>query len=841
MMEMDLLEVGALVAKFLVPVITAAAAWHKFRQRRDGPLLTTFVRGQLDSFAKLTALEKDALRGADLLKSVEGAINSLASTRSIRRDLYPSIVGFAVAAINHSKSSITDEYALRWIYQILIANESDTAVGRLSRSFRNLLDRAAWWRRKPGGQERLDMIHAYSALKRKMAFYSRSVQPNCAEAFTECTEHLFRLSNFVRKGERVVSYWTFEEMYVRVSFTMKDEAIEIITDHFDIAARPQRRPFGSLDRLLNVLLDMQLNAHLSGKSDAGNRLIDGMHHLLCFLDEALSSESDSSIVQPFKSNAVTKVALRIAIRRCESRVHNNKDGEAAALWRSYFSDDATEKEVARKLAAHHQAEVAIFYRTRFLVFLDQHDFKQYRELCEKHRLSLEIERLNAIESQGLARLVRYERHIRKGTRFLEHRLIDWIYGIALSDEGAKASPIRILYIIPSTRRTMLGGAETAFADMVERVAAAGYEVTVWAGGAEALDVVESEVRVGGITYWLFPEFVRYYERSDIDSATVERLGLKLRDGRFDILHACSFSALELVSQLVERDSYKVAFSYFETPRIERGGARYPSVPNPWKTIEGMDLRHLIDSIVDVVVPFSGVYENWLRSTLNINLPMRRACHILDRKRIERLRAKALEAQRRVPCRYVFVCTRIVPRKGLELLLDVVEEIVRSGKCSDIRFIVSAANFGHGFHGDYVERLLETILVRRLASYVEVIREELSDEAVFGLYAYSEFTVMPSIHEGYGIVPLESQLCGKPIVAFAIPGWEETIRHYSSGILVDLFDVSEMARIVAMLWTDSRQTRDLGVCAEAWVNRYLASLETDDAYLKILAELHRTEK
>jgi glycosyltransferase involved in cell wall biosynthesis len=59
----------------------------------------------------------------------------------------------------------------------------------------------------------------------------------------------------------------------------------------------------------------------------------------------------------------------------------------------------------------------------------------------------------------------------------------------------------------------------------------------------------------------------------------------------------------------------------------------------------------------------------------------------------------------------------------------------------------------------------------------------TDEEIRELYRGALATVLPG-EEDFGIVPVESQACGRPVVALARGGARETVRDGVTGVLVD---------------------------------------------------------
>ena len=86
-----------------------------------------------------------------------------------------------------------------------------------------------------------------------------------------------------------------------------------------------------------------------------------------------------------------------------------------------------------------------------------------------------------------------------------------------------------------------------------------------------------------------------------------------------------------------------------------------------------------------------------------------------------------------------------------------------------------------------------------------------------LYSHAALFICPSIYEPFGIINLEAMACGTPVVASAVGGIKEVVRHEETGLLVP-FEPKSPANPEPK---DTRRfARDL---AEA-VNRLLAAPE-----------------
>ena len=79
-------------------------------------------------------------------------------------------------------------------------------------------------------------------------------------------------------------------------------------------------------------------------------------------------------------------------------------------------------------------------------------------------------------------------------------------------------------------------------------------------------------------------------------------------------------------------------------------------------------------------------------------------------------------------------------------------------------------------------------------------------------------VFPGIRESLGMVYLEAQSCGLPVVAFADGGVPEVVAEGKSGYLVRPFDKSGFIAAVARLLSDFTLRRQMGEAAGRYVRQ-----------------------
>jgi len=129
----------------------------------------------------------------------------------------------------------------------------------------------------------------------------------------------------------------------------------------------------------------------------------------------------------------------------------------------------------------------------------------------------------------------------------------------------------------------------------------------------------------------------------------------------------------------------------------------------------------------------------------------------------------------------------VKTQGLALVIRACGRLFQSGK----RFYLVIA--GDGREKRYLEALGERHLPGRVRFVGQVPREEMHR-----FYSAGDIFAFPGIRESLGMVFLEAQSCGLPVVAFANGGTPEVIVHGKTGLLVPAFDPNAFERAVGVL-------------------------------------------
>jgi D-inositol-3-phosphate glycosyltransferase len=82
------------------------------------------------------------------------------------------------------------------------------------------------------------------------------------------------------------------------------------------------------------------------------------------------------------------------------------------------------------------------------------------------------------------------------------------------------------------------------------------------------------------------------------------------------------------------------------------------------------------------------------------------------------------------------------------------------------------------------------------------------------YRAADLTVVPSYNESFGLVALESQACGTPVVAAAVGGLTTAVKDGVSGVLVDGHDPEQWAKVLQDLLGNPREIDRLAANSRA---------------------------
>ena len=158
--------------------------------------------------------------------------------------------------------------------------------------------------------------------------------------------------------------------------------------------------------------------------------------------------------------------------------------------------------------------------------------------------------------------------------------------------------------------------------------------------------------------------------------------------------------------------------------------------------------------------------------------------------------------------------RLVKRKGVDKVLEALPEVLK--ECKDLVYVV----VGNGPECSNIELRIKNL---ELSNYVILIADA-SDEDVQAWYELCDIFIMPARDidgdvEGFGIVYLEANAYGKPVIAGDSGGVRDAVKPDLNGLLVNPESTTEIRDAILKLCKDEFLRRRLGQQGREWVRSF----------------------
>jgi D-inositol-3-phosphate glycosyltransferase len=180
--------------------------------------------------------------------------------------------------------------------------------------------------------------------------------------------------------------------------------------------------------------------------------------------------------------------------------------------------------------------------------------------------------------------------------------------------------------------------------------------------------------------------------------------------------------------------------------------------------------------------------------------------------------------------------RIQPLKGPDVLIRALA--ADPLRAEDVTVVICGGPSGSGL--DRPTSLIELAASLGVADKVHFLPPQ-TGEALASLYRAADLVAVPSHNESFGLVALEAQACGTPVVAAAVGGLITAVTDGVSGVLVDGHDPHDWAQVLAKLLLAPARRLQLSVGAVRHATNFSWD-RTADGLLRVYREAvteHRT--
>ncbi len=149
-------------------------------------------------------------------------------------------------------------------------------------------------------------------------------------------------------------------------------------------------------------------------------------------------------------------------------------------------------------------------------------------------------------------------------------------------------------------------------------------------------------------------------------------------------------------------------------------------------------------------------------------------------------------------KYIFSLRRLDPSKGIDILIKAFKII--AGEFPDLYLLIA----GEGTEKQYLERLVVECALEKRVKFIGTV----SLEKGIALLKSAVLTVVPSLSEGGGLVNIEAQAAGCPVVASNVGGIPEYVLDNYSGLLFHSGNIDDLVRQIRRVIVDKKLRDDL---------------------------------
>ncbi|MDQ2943319.1 MAG: glycosyltransferase, partial [Candidatus Dormibacteraeota bacterium] len=167
--------------------------------------------------------------------------------------------------------------------------------------------------------------------------------------------------------------------------------------------------------------------------------------------------------------------------------------------------------------------------------------------------------------------------------------------------------------------------------------------------------------------------------------------------------------------------------------------------------------------------------------------------------------------------------RLERLKGVEVAIRALA-LLRDRQHDDVRLLILGEDSHEGDESEK-DRLKQIATEARVRDRVDFLGSVAHHELPY-FYASADVCVMPSYSESFGLVALEAQACGCPVVASGVSGLRSVVRDEVSGYLIDEHDAYAYAERIGRLLADRELAEQMGRRGRLLAQRFSWSRTAD---------------
>jgi len=179
-----------------------------------------------------------------------------------------------------------------------------------------------------------------------------------------------------------------------------------------------------------------------------------------------------------------------------------------------------------------------------------------------------------------------------------------------------------------------------------------------------------------------------------------------------------------------------------------------------------------------------------------------------------------------PLRNFIFSGSLEPIKGVFDAIQALGIVKRRGYCD---WVLKIAGWGN------MNKIREAARKNGIEDHIRFLGQ-IKHPALAHELARADLAILPSHTENFGLSIAEAEACGLPIVSYRVGGIPEEVEDGSTALLVDLFDISQLADAIIQLINDPQKAREMGHLGSRFIRENFSWCRTVEIMLANIRSL-----
>lgn len=310
----------------------------------------------------------------------------------------------------------------------------------------------------------------------------------------------------------------------------------------------------------------------------------------------------------------------------------------------------------------------------------------------------------------------------------------------------------------------------------------------------------------------------------------------------DIVHVCNFMPMLLLSMIRSEIKCPIAFTFFNTPVIDKRAAGYLSdatldislgafiIGN--NAYDGLILgsEHYVKAALSLGADPEKIQISHLAPDLG-SFDVSNGMNASDDKTV----VSRFIPENSLADSYILLPSRITAQKGIIEAIEALSVVNNSRERPQKLLLTGMAS---PFDSQYAEEVWKKIDEHNLREHVLVPNKRIDRQSLASFFRLSKLVVIPSWYEGLGLAAIEAQYLGVPLAASDTTGLNEVVTDGENGITFAPYNGDAMAKAILKIVNNEIDIESIVERAKQTVKKFSLDRHIDDledAYGKLIKD------